>query len=242
MRLTTDLINNSLQYNNTLHERELDLRGHKISAIENLGAAKYIDSIDFTDNDIATLGNFPLHPRLTTLLLAQNRISTIQSSLPEAIPNLNTLVLTKNRIVELADLDPLAGFKRLQFLSLVDNPVAAKENYRLWVIWRCPSLRFLDFKKVHQTEREAATELFGTAEEPSALASKTMNIKSRTFEITAGAHNDTVVPKQKDLNLTPEERKRLQDIIKNTKSLAEITRLEKGLSEGKLPPGVILTE
>jgi hypothetical protein len=37
------------------------------------------------------------------------------------------LVLTKNRLTELADVDSLAGFKKLVFLSLIGNPVASKE-------------------------------------------------------------------------------------------------------------------
>jgi Leucine-rich repeat (LRR) protein len=85
------------------------------------------DAIDLTDNDIAQLGNFPLQPRLRTLFLAQNRVSNIQPNLASSIPNLHTLVLTKNRIAELADLDPLAGFKKLVYLTLLGNPVASKE-------------------------------------------------------------------------------------------------------------------
>ena len=85
------------------------------------------DAIDLTDNDIAQLGNFPLQPRLRTLFLAQNRISNIQPNLSSSIPNLRTLVLTKNKIAELADLDPLAGFKHLVYLSLMGNPVTRKE-------------------------------------------------------------------------------------------------------------------
>ena len=85
------------------------------------------DAIDLTDNDIAQLANFPLQPRLRTLFLAQNRIANIQPNLASSIPNLRTLVLTKNRIAELADLDPLAGFKNLVYLSLMGNPVAGKE-------------------------------------------------------------------------------------------------------------------
>lgn len=85
------------------------------------------DAIDLTDNDIAQLANFPLQPRLRTLFLAQNRIANIQPNLSSSIPNLQTLVLTKNRITELADLDPLAGFKRLVFLVVMGNPMAAKE-------------------------------------------------------------------------------------------------------------------
>jgi hypothetical protein len=46
------------------------------------------------------------------------------------------------------------------------------QNYRYWVIWRCPSVRYLDFAKVRDVERQKAAELFGTAEEPTDLASK----------------------------------------------------------------------
>lgn len=46
------------------------------------------------------------------------------------------------------------------------------QNYRYWVIWRCPSVRYFDFAKVRDMERKKATELFGTAEEPTELASK----------------------------------------------------------------------
>ncbi|KAK7704865.1 U2 snRNP complex subunit [Diaporthe eres] len=111
VRLTADLIQNSLSYLNPLNERELDLR----------------DAIDFTDNDIQILGNFPLSPRIQTLLLARNRISTIQPNLPNAIPNLKNLVLASNQVAELSDLDVLGKFARLTHLVLADNPVTKKE-------------------------------------------------------------------------------------------------------------------
>jgi hypothetical protein len=46
------------------------------------------------------------------------------------------------------------------------------QNYRYWVIWRCPTVRYLDFVKVRDVERKKASELFGTADEPTELASK----------------------------------------------------------------------
>ena len=92
-----------------------------------MGAARDNDAIDLTDNDIAQLGNFPLQLRLRTLFLAQNRISNIQANLSASIPNLTTIVLTKNRMAELADLEPLSGFKKLEYLSLKDNPVTTQE-------------------------------------------------------------------------------------------------------------------
>ncbi len=85
------------------------------------------DAIDFTDNDIHILANFPLSPRLRTLLLARNRINSIQPSLPNNIPNLTTLILTSNNFSELSDLDTLGKFGRLCTLSLLENPVTRKE-------------------------------------------------------------------------------------------------------------------
>lgn len=41
-------------------------------------------------------------------------------------------------------------------------------------------MRFLDYKKVKDAEREKANELFGTATEPSALASKVSLAATRT--------------------------------------------------------------
>jgi U2 small nuclear ribonucleoprotein A' len=127
MRLTAELIKDSLSYLNPLKERELDLRGHRITSIENLGVAGPHDAFDFTDNDIQVLGNFPLSPRVTTLLLARNRVASIQTSLPKSTPNLTNLVLASNSLQELADVDVLGGFSRLTHLVLADNPVTKKE-------------------------------------------------------------------------------------------------------------------
>src|SRR5688500_5361340 len=92
------------------------------------------DAIDFTDNDIVHLANFPLFPRLRTLFLAQNRVQNIQANLSQVIPNLTTPVLTRNRIAQLSDLDPLAGFKNLVYLSLLGNPVANKEVRGVYLV------------------------------------------------------------------------------------------------------------
>ncbi|KAM0206501.1 hypothetical protein ACHAPQ_001624 [Fusarium lateritium] len=236
MRLTADLIRDSLSYLNPLKERELDLRGHRIPAIENLGVAGPHDAIDFTDNDIQALGNFPLSPRITTLLLARNRVSTIQPSLAKAIPNLTNLVLSSNNLAELADLDALGSFPRLTHLVLSDNPASKKENYRYWVLWKCPSVRFLDFVKVKESEREKARELFGTEEEPTPLASKIQGIKTTTFN--ASADGSDAPSKLSRIKLTDVEKKRLQERIKKATSLQEIIALEKELNEGRLPSGI----
>jgi len=194
-----------------------------------LGVAGPQDAIDFTDNDIQQLGNFPLSERLRTLLLARNRITAIQPTLPTSVPNLTVLVLTANNLSELVDLDPLGGFKQLVHLSVLDNPVTRKEHYRHWIIWKCPAVRFLDYQKVKDAERKRAGELFGTEKEPSPLAAKIMGVKSRTFDL-----GEPVNLGRKDyaVRLTADERKTLEEKIRAAKSLEEVARLEKDLRDG----------
>ena len=49
--------------------------GYKIPLIENLGATlNQFDTIDFSDNEIRKVDNFPYLPRIKSLLLNSNRI------------------------------------------------------------------------------------------------------------------------------------------------------------------------
>lgn len=130
------------------------------------------------------------------------------------------------------------------------KPLTLIQNYRLWVIWLIPSVRFLDFQKVKDAERTRAAELFGASlSEPSALASKIMGIKSRTFDVgatapaAAGRHSADAAggpggDKAVRVKLTDKERKQVEKMIREAKSLQEITRLERELNEGRIPHGV----
>nr|POF03513.1 u2 small nuclear ribonucleoprotein a' [Quercus suber] len=220
MRLTAELINNSLSYNNVLNERELDLRGHRIPAVENLGVARDHEAIDFTDNDITTLTNFPLSPKLQTLLCARNRISSLQQSLSKSLPNLHTLVLTQNKVAELADLDPLQGFLKLTYVSLVDNPVTSKE-------------------KVKDAEREQGKELFGTHENPSQLAQSIMAVRSTKATSYNAVPTSNGMVKNAAMKLTEQEQARFKAMVSKARTLEEVQRLEKAFKEGRLPTGVL---
>ena len=79
------------------------------------------------------------------IMFLKNQLSLFIS---EFLPNLHTLVLTNNRLVNLVEIDPLASLSKLQFLSLLDNNITKKPNYRLYVIHKLKSVRVLDFKKV----------------------------------------------------------------------------------------------
>ncbi|KAG0258420.1 U2 small nuclear ribonucleoprotein A' [Mortierella polycephala] len=235
MKLTPELITRAPCYLNALKDRELDLRSHKIPAIENLGVTKDLnDSIDLTDNDIRSLSNFPSLPRLKCLLLSNNRISKIDSNLSQYLPNLTTVVLTNNAITELSDLDGLSGCKSIETLSLLDNPVTKKKYYRLWVIWKLQNVRVLDFEKVKKTERVEAKKLFEGKAGPSALAESIAATKSSTFEPGEGVPLPlkSSVP---TLTMTKEDQEKIKAALAKATTLDEITKLERALKEGKIP-------
>lgn len=183
-RLTAELILRSPQYMNAIKQYELDLRGNKLGAIENLGATEnQFDSIDLSDNAIVKLEGFPRLPRLRMLLLNNNRILRIAKGLETSLPNLETLVLTNNKLNNLSDVDPLAALAKLSTLSLMGCPVATRPHYRLYVISKCKHLKVLDYRKVRLSERTEAAKLFGDAATAAAHAAKTFE-PSEDYEKT----------------------------------------------------------
>jgi U2 small nuclear ribonucleoprotein A' len=178
--------------------------------------------LDFSDNDITRLEGFPLLTRLSTLLLNNNRVTSIATGLGTKIPNLESLVLTGNRIENLADLDPLTEFKKLQNLSLLRNPVSKTKHYRLYVIFKIPSLRAFDFQKVKAKERAEAAKLFDN-ETGAQLVSSISQMKSVPSTTT------TTTP------LTEEQKQKIQEMIAKATSSEEIQRLDRALRSGKIP-------
>ncbi|KAJ3111133.1 U2 snRNP complex subunit, partial [Physocladia obscura] len=149
MKLDYDVLTNALSFIDAAKERCLDLRNLKIARIENLAMTRDLnDTIDLTNNELVVLADFPLLPRLHTLLLSHNRITQIAPTVAPALPNLTNLILSNNQIAELDDLAGLFAFKNLVRAAFVGCPVSAKKNYRLYVISRCKNIRVLDFRRV----------------------------------------------------------------------------------------------
>lgn len=228
VKLTTELIQNSMQYMNACKDRELDLRGYKIPQIENLGATlDQFDTIDFSDNDVRKLDGFPLLKRLKCLLLNNNRIVRIGENLEQYIPNIESMILTNNNIQELGDLDPLATLPKLRMLSLMHNPVANKPHYRAYLAFKMPELRLLDFRKIKQKEREEANTLFKSKKGKE--MQKEIIKKAKTF--VPGGH----MPDPKVTHLTPQEIHKIREAIKKAASLQEVERLTRMLQSGQIP-------
>lgn len=243
-RLTAELVLRSPQYMSCVKYYEIDLRGNKITAIENLGATEnQFDSIDLTDNAIVRLEGFPKLPRLKMLLLSNNRIVRIAPHLEEHIPSLESLVLTNNRLTKLQDLDTLWTLPRLTHLSLLDNPVTKEPGYRLYVIAKCRKLKALDFRKVKQKEREEAERVHGAdpaAAKPPAKGAGTFDpdesLAAAQEAAGVAAEEEQVQPQK--TGPTPAQRTAIQAAIANAQTLAEVERLETALKTGIVPSGV----
>lgn len=153
---------------NPLGDRELSLRGNKISLIENLGATQdgfdtlgsvplirpFLNVLpDLSDNEIQKLENFPLLKRLRTLFLHNNHVNAVAPKIGESLPKLEALLLTNNKFETLADLNSLGELSCLRSLSLINNPVTKLKNYRQYVIHLLPQLKVLDFLKVKASVR-----------------------------------------------------------------------------------------
>ncbi|CAH1986119.1 unnamed protein product [Acanthoscelides obtectus] len=229
VKLTAELVQNSMQYINAVKDRELDLRGYRIPEIENLGATgDQFDTIDFSDNDIRKLDGFPYLKRLKCLLMNNNRIVRAGEHLEEYIPNLETLVLTGNQLDELSDIEPLVKLEKLTTLSLMFNPITAKQHYRLYIVYKLPQLKLLDFRKIKKKERDEAQALFKSKKGKD--IQKEILKKAKTF-VPGGNMNN--IAKQK--GLTEDEVRKIRQAINNAKSLEEMERLQKILQSGQIP-------
>lgn len=68
--------------------------------------------------------------------------------------------MTGNQIEDLGDVESLVALEQLTTLSLMHNPITAKQHYRLYLVYKLPQLKLLDFRKIKQKERDEARTLF----------------------------------------------------------------------------------
>jgi len=231
-RLTADVITNAPRAYDPAGEYALDLRARRIGEIENLSASRdQYDAIDLSANEIVKVENIPPLKRLRTLYLSNNKIARVNGKeLATSCPFLRNVVLTNNKLGNLADVDGLGECPRLTMLSLVGNPVTMKENYRLYVIYKCKALKTLDFQRVKASEREAAAKTFG-ADDGAAARAKTFTPGEALPEAKEDVEKEEQVPS----GPTPEQLLALKVAIANAETLEEVARLEQALASGVVP-------
>lgn len=233
MRLTADLILSSPAFINPVKDRELDLRGNKISVIENMGATQdQYDTINLNDNEIQKLEGFPLFKRLKTLYLSNNRISRIVPRLGDSLPALETLILSFNKIESLNELECLAECKNLRVISLEKNPVTQKPHYRLFLIHKLPRLKLIDFQKVKPREKQEARKMFGDKAKGAAAVSASTATTSEAASTSTAA---SMAAPPKHVSDIAKHNEAIKAAIQNAKSLEEMQALERNLMQGVVP-------
>ena len=230
MRLTPQVVEEASSFTNALRQRELDLRGHRIPVIENLGVTRdQNDVLDLTENELTSISNFPKLARLKMLLLARNRISHFSKDISQTLPNIECLGLASNNFNTLAALAPLRSFRHLKAISLIDNPITVMNaaQYRSWVIWLCPQLRILDFQLVRLEERNLAIRLFGGSwDTKSKAASDILEFGETSLHINGTGPNTEQYQDNTSIN---DEKERLLKALQAAASLDEIQMLEQQL-------------
>jgi len=200
------------------------------------------DTIDLSDNGIVRVDGFPKLPRLRSLHLNNNKISKIVRNLELALPNLEWLILTNNKLANFSDLESLRTLPKLRFLSLIDNPVTRKQGYRLFIIARCPRLKVLDFKKVKLAEREEARKVHGDnppiityqqEEEKEKKEGEEEETGKRGVKCRVNGEETATIRK----GPTEEDMLRIKAAIANASTIEEIKRLEEALQSGQMPEG-----
>jgi len=76
------------------------------------------------------LQNFPLLKRLKTLLVSNNLIFRIGDDIKDSLPNVHTIMLANNSLLNLSDLKPFANLPALRRLCLIENNVTKQVRRR----------------------------------------------------------------------------------------------------------------
>lgn len=225
MRLTAQVIDGAPKFLNPENLYTLLLRGLQIQNLENLGITNdKFAVVDLTGNDLVTVDNIPRLANARALLLGNNKIVHIED-VEDNLPNVTSILLMANDIAGLQSILSLSSMTLLENLVLVDNPLTRIPYYRLFAIWAIPSLRCLDFEQVKSRERQAASKLFGTREEPTPLVDELVHNKNAAHEPVAVGSG---------AELTAEQKQQLVDQLNAASDIEEIERIELALATGYL--------
>lgn len=103
------------------------------------------------------------------------------------------------------------------------------------MIWRVPTVRFLDYQKVKEVDRIEAKGLFGTEGDPSHLAKSILHQRSQDVRMADAFSATNGRSAQSDLlAMTDEQREQVKQRIRSARTLDEAMKLEAALREGRI--------
>ncbi|KAH8741363.1 hypothetical protein FG386_003210 [Cryptosporidium ryanae] len=150
-----NFINSSkIHLNKIIECYSLNLRDLELNTFGNTGILRdQFECIDISNNVISRLNNISRLDKLSVFIACNNKIEYIDELFCKQLLNLESLVLTNNKLSGIESISAIFLLKNLKRLSLIDNPVTKIPNYRDIIIYMLPNLIYLDFQKIKQSER-----------------------------------------------------------------------------------------
>jgi len=136
--------------------QELYLANNLLVGIENLAGLATLRKLDLSFNMINSFDGLEALVELEELSLFKNQIVVLENF--PILPKLRLLSLGRNKIADLAELSHLYKLKALRVLTLIANPVEAKDIFKLTVLAYLPGLHFLDYVRVTASDVTDARE------------------------------------------------------------------------------------
>ena len=170
--------------------------------------------------------------------MANNLVDSVDvSNLQQNVPNLENLVLTHNAVADYKFLKSLSqACPRLEFLSLIGNPVVRRPHYRLCVLHLFPNVKCLDFAKVKKAERKRAAAWAKSAAGKSVLQQKESEESSApTFTPGEGVDGQPQQSSFVTAHFTAEQKAYIRELLTSAESVQEMEEIENAVRRGILP-------
>ncbi|KAH8855334.1 Leucine-rich repeat-containing protein 23 [Schistosoma japonicum] len=135
----------------------LELRGNRLDTLNGIDDMINLKTLYCAENTLRRLEGISSLKSLVRLHLRDNRISKL-NEFTENLTSLEYINLRGNQISKFSEVKRLNCLPSLKFLSLIDNPITEKENYRQMVIGLLNKLHRLDKQRISNTFRSTAVE------------------------------------------------------------------------------------
>ncbi|XP_076450752.1 leucine-rich repeat-containing protein 72-like isoform X3 [Babylonia areolata] len=126
---------------------------------------RFLKKIWLNGNKLRQVFCFPLNFRICELHLNNNELIDISGSLGH-LTCLQLCMLHNNQLTKLDKVTTeFRKMQNLHTLNLFDNPIAQEPEYRLFVVYSCPSVQLLDRHEVTKKERDMAGRIYDQSQE-----------------------------------------------------------------------------
>ena len=133
--------------------KKINIKENSITKIDSLDKMNHLNYINISFNKLRNCDktNIGVLPSLNIFLCDNNYLKYINCF--EKFHSLEILSFNNNKITDLGCLEKLNQLKKLEQLSIINNPITKIVNYRKIIIKSFPNIKFLDNIEISQEER-----------------------------------------------------------------------------------------